>query len=72
MPSGYSLFTNCSFDASKNKLHCYRGQDCMEKLCKDLREHAMRIVNHEKTEMIPLTVKKIVLMNMIMMISIKK
>ena len=55
MPSGYSLFTNCSFDASKNKLHCYRGKDCTEKLCKDLREHAMRIVNHEKTEMIPLT-----------------
>ena len=27
----------------------------MEKFCKDLREHRMRIVNHEKTEMIPLT-----------------
>ena len=25
MPSGYSLFTNCSFDATKNKLDCYRG-----------------------------------------------
>ena len=21
-PSGYSLFTNCSFDATKNKLNC--------------------------------------------------
>ena len=54
-PSGYSLFTNCSFDASKNKLHCYRGKDCMEKFCKDLREHAVRISNYEKKEMIPLT-----------------
>ena len=24
-PSGYSLFPNCSFDATKNKLHCYKG-----------------------------------------------
>ena len=30
-PSGYSLFTNCSFDETKNKLDFYRGKDCMEK-----------------------------------------
>ena len=24
-PNGYSLFTSCSFDATKNKLGCYRG-----------------------------------------------
>ena len=29
--SGYSLFTNCSFDSTKNKLDWYRGKDCMEK-----------------------------------------
>ena len=52
-PSVYSLFTNCSFDAAKNKLDCYSGKDCMEKFCKDLREQAMRISNYEK--MIPLT-----------------
>ena len=52
-PSVYWLFTNCSFDAAKNKLDCYRGKDCMEKFCKDLREQAMRISNYEK--MIPLT-----------------
>ena len=52
-PSVYSLFTNCSFDAAKNKLDCYRAKDCMEKFCKDLREQAMRISNYEK--MIPLT-----------------
>ena len=38
-PSGYSLFTNCSSDAAKNILDCCRGKDCMEKFCKDLREH---------------------------------
>ena len=27
----------------------------MEKFCKDLKEHAMRIVNYEKKEVIPLT-----------------
>ena len=43
-PSGYSLFTNCLFDATKNKLDCYRGKDCMKKL----RQHAVRIVNYEK------------------------
>ena len=52
-PSVYSLFTNCSFDAAKNKLDCYRAKDCMEKFCKDLREQAMRISNYEKV--IPLT-----------------
>ena len=25
-PSGYSLFTHCSFDLTKNKLDCYRGK----------------------------------------------
>ena len=28
IPSGYSLFTNCSFDATKNKLDCHKGEDC--------------------------------------------
>ena len=48
MPSGYSLFTKFLFDAAKNKLNCYRGKDCIERFCKDLTEHAMRIVNYEK------------------------
>ena len=39
-PSGYSLFTHCSFDKSKNKLDYYRSDNCMEKFCQDLREHA--------------------------------
>ena len=55
-PSGYSLFTHCSFDKSKNKLNHYRGKDCMKKLCKDLRTHATKIINYEKKKMIPLTI----------------
>ena len=54
-PSGYSLFTSCSFDPTKNKLDCYRDKDCMERFCKNLKEHATRIINYEKKEMIPLT-----------------
>ena len=57
-PSGYSLFTHCSFDESKNKLNYYRGDDCMKKFCKDLREHATKMINYEKKKMIPLTTKE--------------
>ena len=44
-PSGYSMFTNCSSDSTKNKLECYRGGDCTEKFSKDLKELAMKILN---------------------------
>ena len=54
-PSGYSIFTSCSLDESKNKLNYYRGKDCMKKFCKDLKEHATRIINDEKKKIIPLT-----------------
>ena len=57
-PSGYSLFTHCSFDKTKNKLDYYRGEDCMKKFCQDLREHATKIINYEKKNMIPLTIKE--------------
>ena len=57
-PSGYSLFTHCSFDNSKNKLNYYRGEDCMKKFCKDLRTHATKIINYEKKKMISLTIKQ--------------
>ena len=42
-------YTHLSFDATKNNLVC----------CKDLKEHAAKIINYEKKEMIPLTYKKI-------------
>ena len=54
-PSGYSCFTCCWFDASKNGLGFYREKDCMEKFCKHLRENARKIINYEQKEMIPLT-----------------
>ena len=48
------MFTQCSFDTTKNKLDYYRGKNCI-KNCLDLREHATKIINYEKKEMIPLT-----------------
>ena len=57
-PSGYSLFTHCSFDESKNKLNYYRGDDCMKKFCKDLREHSTKIINYEKKKLISLITKE--------------
>ena len=57
-PSGYSLFTHCSFDTTKNKLDYYRRKNCMKNFCLDLREHATKIINYEKKEMIPLTKKE--------------
>ena len=49
------MFTKCSFYKKENKLNYYRGKDCIEKLCKKLRERAMKIINYVKKEMIPLT-----------------
>ena len=57
-PSGYTLFTHCSFDKSKSKVGYYRGKDCMKKLCKELREHATKIINYEKKKMITLTTEE--------------
>ena len=56
--SGYSIFTSCSFDESKNKLNYYRGNDCMKKFCEDLRTHATKIINYEKKKIIPLTTEE--------------
>ena len=53
-PSSYSLFTQCSFDTTKNKLDYYRGKNCMKNVCVDLREHATKMINYEKKEMKPL------------------
>ena len=40
----------------KKKRDYYRGQDCVETFCKDLKEHVMEIINFEKKkEMMPLT-----------------
>ena len=55
IPSGYSIYTNCSFDKSNNKLSYYRGEDCMERFCKDLKDHATKIIDFKKKIMTPLT-----------------
>ena len=47
-PSGYSLFTHCAFDKTKNKLDYYRGKDCMKKFCKNLRKHVTKIIMKRK------------------------
>ena len=57
-PSGYSSFTNCSFDSTKRKLNCYGAKDCMERFCKDLKEDITKMINYEEKEMIPLTDKE--------------
>ena len=55
IPSRYSIYTNCSFDKSNNKLSYYRGEDCMKRFCKDLKDHATKIIDFKKKTMIPLT-----------------
>ena len=57
-PSEYSLVTCCSFEKSKNEKKYYRGEACMKMFCKDLKDQAMKIINYEKKEMIPLTDKE--------------
>ena len=47
-PSGYWFFTHCSVDLIKNTLDCYRGKGCMESFYKDLKEHAPKLISHEK------------------------
>ena len=44
---------------AKNRPYFYRGKDCIEKFCKDLKELGTEIINFEKKEMIPLTNKEI-------------
>ena len=54
-PSGYSLVTCCSFDKSKNEQKYYRGKDCMKRFCEEIKNQAMKIINHEMKEIMPLT-----------------
>ena len=54
-PSGWSMSIIFSFDKKENKFNYYKGKDCIEKLCKKIKESANEIVNYEKKEMIPLT-----------------
>ena len=49
------MLKKCSFNEKENKLNYYRGKDCIEKLCKKLKEREMKMINDEKKEIIPLT-----------------
>ena len=55
IPSRYLIYTSCSFDKPNNKLSYYRGEDCMRRFCKDLKDHATKIIDCKKKDMIPLT-----------------
>ena len=44
-PSGWSMFIRFSFDKKENKLYYYRGKDCIEKLCKKIKEIVNEIIN---------------------------
>ena len=55
IPSGYSIYTSCSFDKYNNKLSYYRRKDCMRRFCKDLKNDAIKIIDFQKKDMIPLT-----------------
>ena len=39
IPCGYSMYTQCSFDNTKNKSDHYRGEDCMKKFADSLKDH---------------------------------
>ena len=57
--SGCSLFTYCLVDTTKNKFDYYRGKNCMKNFCQDLGEHATKIINYGRKEMIPLIKEEI-------------
>ena len=55
---GSALSLICSFDSKENKHNFYRGRDCIEKFCKNLKELGTEIINYEEKDIIPLTDKK--------------
>ena len=47
-PSGCAWCSICSFNDTKNKHYFYRGEDGIEKFCKDLKELGTEIINSKK------------------------
>ena len=47
-PSGYAKSLICAFHNTKNKHYFFRGEDCIEKLCKDLKEFRAEIITFFK------------------------
>ena len=54
IPSGCAWFLTCSFNLTKNKHGYFRGEDCIEMLCKRFKKLALEIINHEEKETTPL------------------
>ena len=54
-PYGFSLDLVCSFDSKEDKHSFYRGNDCIQKFCSELKELGTKVVNYEQKEMTPLT-----------------
>ena len=52
---GYSIDLVSSFDSKQDKHSLYRAKDCTKKFSKDLKKHAIKIINFEEKEMKPLT-----------------
>ena len=46
--SGYSLFTHCSFDATKNSHDYYGGEYCMKNFLQSLKLHATKTISYER------------------------
>ena len=55
VPCGYSIVTCYSYDKTKNRQICYRGQDCMEHFTKTLGNIFIKYMNFEQKPMIPLS-----------------
>ena len=47
------MLTKCSFDKTEDKLDYYRGKYYVEKLCKKLKDRAMKIISYKEKEIIP-------------------
>ena len=49
------MLTRFSFDEEENKINYYRGKDCIDELCKTLKQRAIKIINYEEKKIMPLT-----------------
>ena len=53
--SGCAWSLTCSFDSTKNEYGHFRGEDYIKNLCEKFKKPALKIINYEEKEMIPLT-----------------
>ena len=48
------MFPKFVYDNSEFKYNLYRGSDCIEKLCANLKERVSEAINYERKEMLPM------------------